>query len=60
MQTITSIWGTTFRGVGVRVDKLPDGTYQGVTEDGYRSAPYADAKDAIADATAHIAAQGGK
>ena len=54
MQTTTSLWPLTYRGVGITLETLPDGTYQGVTEDGYHSLVSPDITEALADATAHI------
>jgi hypothetical protein len=59
MQTTTSLWPLTYRGVGITMETLPDGTHQGVTEDGFRSAPFADITEALAEATAHIDRQKG-
>jgi hypothetical protein len=35
MQGTTSRWSITYKGIGVGILKLVDGTYQGVTEHGY-------------------------
>ena len=60
MNATTITWPASYLGVGLAILTLPDGTYQGVTENGYCSASYADAQAAFVDVTAHIAAQGGK
>ena len=57
----STIWPASFRGIGFRIDHLPDGTYQAIAEGGYVSRPYASADDALTDVTAWCAqqAQGG-
>ena len=55
------LWATSFRGIGFRIDQLPDGTYQAIAQGGYVSRCYADLHDALADITAwcnHTATQG--
>jgi hypothetical protein len=59
MQTTTSLWPLTYRGVGITMETLPDGMHQGVTEDGFRSAPHADITLALAETTAYIDMQKG-
>ena len=57
-----TIWPASFRGVSFRIDHLPDGTYQAVTEGGYVSPCSLTADAALTDVTAWIAAhaQGGQ
>jgi hypothetical protein len=59
MQTITSPWGASYKGIGLAVLQLPDGTYQGVTQDGYRSVGYATTREALEDIKSHIDTQRG-
>ena len=58
----STIWPASFRGVGFRIDHLPDGGYQAVAEGGYVSPCYLTADAALTDVTAWIAvhAQGGQ
>ncbi len=60
MQTITSTWGASYKGIGVAIVTLPDGTYQGVTQDGYRSVAYPTTHEALDDLKAHIDTHRGK
>jgi hypothetical protein len=46
-------------GIGLAVLQLPDGTYQGVTQDGYRSVVYATTREALEDIKTHIDTQRG-
>jgi len=54
MQSTTIAWPASYKGVGLAILTLPDGTYQGVAQGGYRSAPYATTKEALADVTATL------
>jgi hypothetical protein len=47
-------WGASYRGVGIAIERLPDGQYVGQAEGGYRSRPYPDLQGALADVTAWI------
>jgi hypothetical protein len=50
-------WGASYRGVGIAIERLPDGWYVGTTEGGYHSLAYPDAQGALADVTAWIERQ---
>ena len=54
-------WPASLRGVGFRIDQLPDGRYQAIAEGGYVSRPYPTAQAALVDVTAWCEqhAQGG-
>jgi hypothetical protein len=52
-------WSITYKGIGVAILQLSDGTYQGVTERGYSTVPYPTTAQALADLKSHIDAQGG-
>ena len=57
-----TLWATSFRGVGFRIERLPDGTYQAIAEGGYVSPPYLSANEALDAAAAWCnssATQGG-
>ncbi|MBA3823707.1 MAG: hypothetical protein H0X24_07365 [Ktedonobacterales bacterium] len=58
--TISLPWGASYQGIGIAILTLSDGTYQGVTQNGYRTVPYATTQAALEDITAHIKAQGGQ
>ncbi len=51
-------WGASYRGVGIAIERLPDGQFVGMAEGGYRSRPYPDSQGALADITAWIDSQG--
>ena len=57
-----TFWPASFRGVGFRIDHLPDGMYQAISEGGYVSPCYLTADAALTDVTVWIAAhaQGGQ
>jgi hypothetical protein len=52
-----SPWPASYHGHGIRIERAPDGTYVGIVEGGYRSAPYTDAGEALADIAAWIERQ---
>lgn len=52
--TLSASWPARYRGVGVSVEPLADGTYCGVVATGYRSSAYATPTEALAAATAWI------
>ena len=47
-----TLWATSFRGIGFRIDQLPNGLYQAVAQGGYVSPCYVDLQAALADVTA--------
>lgn len=52
-------WPASYHGRGIRIERVPDGGYVGRVEGGYRSAPYADVCEALADITTWIDHQEG-
>lgn len=52
-------WPASYRGRGIWIDSLPNGWFVGLVEGGYRSQPYPDAQQALADITDWIDCQQG-